>query len=117
MFASFDYEYVSYEELYEAYVDCRKHKWKTANAASFQVNLPYNLYKLWYDINNCTYTIGKSIAFIVEKPVKREVFAADFRDRIVHHLVIKRIINAFESEMINNSFSCRVGILSVRFML
>ena len=109
MFASFDYEYVSYEELYEAYVDCRKHKWKTANAASFQVNLPYNLYKLWYDINNGTYTIGKSIAFIVEKPVKREVFAADFRDRIVHHLVIKRIINAFESEMINNSFSCRVG--------
>lgn len=68
-----------------------------------------NLYKLWVDLNKNNYTIGKSIAFIVDKPVKREVFAADFRDRIVHHLLIKRIMFAFEEEMIDNSFSCRRG--------
>ena len=39
----------------------------------------------------------------------REIFAADFRDRIVHHLVINRVIKNFEEDMIPNSFSCRVG--------
>ena len=41
--------------------------------------------------------------------VHREIFAADFRDRIVHHLVINRVIKNFEEDMIPNSFSCRVG--------
>ena len=109
MFPKFEHEHVSYEELYKAYIDCRKHKRRTANAASFQVNLSENLYKLWVDLNKGYYKIGKSIAFIVDKPVKREVFAADFRDRIVHHLVINRMINSFERVVINNSFSCRKG--------
>ena len=109
MFPKFEYEYVTYEELYDAYEECRKHKWKTTNAAAFQVNLPDNLYRLWVDLNKGYYKIGKSIAFIVDKPVKREVFAADFRDRIVHHLVIRRLINTFEDEMIESSFSCRKG--------
>ena len=109
MFPKLVYEYVSYDELYEAYNDCRKHKWKTANAATFQMNLSHNLYKLWLDLNKGFYKIGKSIAFIVDRPVKREVFAADFRDRIVHHLLINRIMSSFEDEMINNSFSCRKG--------
>ena len=109
MFPKFEYEYVSYEELYEAYEECRRHKWKTTNAAAFQVNLSDNLYRLWVDLNKGYYKIGKSIAFIVDKPVKREVFAADFRDRIVHHLVIRRLINTFEEEMIESSFSCRKG--------
>ena len=109
MFPQFEYEYVTYEELYDAYEECRRHKWKTTNAAAFQVNLSENLYRLWVDLNKGYYKIGKSIAFIVDKPVKREVFAADFRDRIVHHLVIRRLINTFEEEMIESSFSCRKG--------
>lgn len=47
--------------------------------------------KLWREINTQTYKIGKSIVFIVTRPVKREVFAADFRDRIVQHLVVRRL--------------------------
>lgn len=109
MFPEFEYEYVTYEELYKAYSDCRRHKWKTSNAAHFQVDLAKNLYQLWIDLNKGRYKIGRSIAFIVDKPVYREVFAADFRDRIVHHLLINRIIFAFEEEMIDNSFSCRKG--------
>ena len=109
MFRKIKYEYVSYDELYKAYQDCRKHKWKTKNAANFQMNLSSNLNYLYYELNTGKYKIGKSIAFIVDKPVKREVFAADFRDRIVHHLVINRLMETFEQVMINNSFSCRKG--------
>lgn len=109
MLPVFEYEYVTYAELYDAYEDCRKHKWKTENAAQFQVRLAYNLYQLWVDLNRWTYNIGKSISFLVDRPVIREVFAADFRDRIVHHLLINRIIVYYENRVITNFFSCRVG--------
>lgn len=48
-----------------------------------------------------------SICFIVDRPVKREIFAADFRDRIVHHLIYNNISPIFEKSFINDSYSCR----------
>ena len=65
--------------------------------------------QLCKDINNGTYQIGKSIAFIVNHPVKREIFAADFRDRIVHHWLINKLNPLFEKEFIYDSYACRVG--------
>lgn len=109
MVKKFDYEYVSYEELYKAYIDCRKRKRTTHNALVFEINENLELYKLWIDLNEMKYEIGKSIVFCIDKPVKREVFAADFRDRIVHHLVINRINDILEEEFIDDSYSCRKG--------
>ena len=76
---------IQLEELFEAYFDCRKNKRNTANASAFEIDYENKLVKLYEEINNGTYNIGRSIAFIVDKPVTREIFAADFRDRIVHH--------------------------------
>ena len=45
----------------------------------------------------------------METPVKREVFAAGFRDRVVHHVLIRRLNPLFEREFICDSYSCRVG--------
>ena len=109
MIPEFEYEYVSYEELYRAYLDCRKRKRMTHNALQLEIDENINLYKLWKDLNYMRYEVGKSIVFCVDKPVKREVFAADFRDRIVHHLIINRINSILEDEFIENSYSCRVG--------
>ena len=104
------YKYVSYEELLLAYYDCRKHKRNTKEAIEFELNRYKNLYKLLKELNNGTYTIGVSKCFIVTKPVIREVFAASFRDRIVHHLIINRINIIFENEvMIDKAFACRKG--------
>ena len=47
--------------------------------------------------------IGRSIAFIVDKPVKREIFAADFRDRVVYHFLIGKLNHLFEKQFINDS--------------
>ena len=43
------------------------------------------------------------------RPKIREVFAADFRDRIVHHLLIRRLEPLFESAFIDDSYNCRKG--------
>lgn len=100
---------VELEELFQAYYDCRKNKRRTINALSFEVDFENNLIQLWRDINHHTYNPGRSIAFIVTKPVLREVFAADFRDRVVHHLLINKFNHIFEQKFINDSYSCREG--------
>ena len=100
---------ISLEELFEAYITCRKLKRNTANALAFEVDYEQNLIDLCEEINNGTYRPGKSIAFIVNQPVKREIFAADFRDRVVHHLLINKLNHLFEKEFIYDSYACRVN--------
>ncbi len=100
---------VDIEELFYAYFSCRKNKRNTHNALKFEVDYEYNLFLLKEEIENGTYSPGRSIAFIVNKPVKREIFAADFRDRVVHHWLINKLNPLFENLFIPNSYACRVG--------
>lgn len=97
------------EEVFEAYFSCRSNKRNTINALAFELDYESNLIQLWKDINDGSYQPGKSIAFIVHKPVQREIFAADFRDRVVHHLIINKLNPFFEKEFIQDSYACRVG--------
>jgi retron-type reverse transcriptase len=100
---------VELAELFEAYQACRSSKRNTRNALAFEVDYESYLVNLCADINNGSYQPGKSIAFIVNKPVKREIFAADFRDRVVHHLVVSKLNPLFEKTFIYDSYACRVG--------
>lgn len=100
---------VELPDLFDAYFECRRNKRKTINALKFELDYEQNLVELCEDINAGTYQISRSICFVVNKPVKREIFAADFRDRIVHHYLIKRVNPLFEQLFINDSYSCREG--------
>ena len=48
-------------------------------------------------------------AFVIDYPKKREVFAALFRDRIVHHLYFNYCHTLFERTFIQDSYSCIKG--------
>lgn len=102
-------EQIPLEDFFKAYKDCRRRKRNTINALRFEVNYEDNLVQLWKDVNNSRYKVGKSITFIVTNPKFREVFAADFRDRIVHHVIMQRLEPLFEQEFIEDSYSCRLG--------
>lgn len=102
-------EHVTIEEVFDAYFECRKHKRRTVSAARFEIDFVIGCYNLWKELNSDTYKIGKSITFCVTVPKIREVFAADFRDRIIHHLIIGKFNNIFESEMLDSSYACRKG--------
>lgn len=104
-----DREQISLEELFEAYYQCRRNKRRTVNALAFELDFERELIQLWHEINSGRYKIGRSIAFVVQDPVQREVFAASFRDRVVHHLVIAKLNPLFEEEFIGSSYSCREG--------
>lgn len=95
--------------VWDAYYDCIKDKRTTMNAMLFSANVERNVKALWREINSGSYQIGRSISFIVEKPVKREIFAADFRDRVVHHWICLRLVPLFEEFLSPRMFSNRKG--------
>lgn len=99
---------ITLEEVFQAYYSCRRHKRSTINALDFELDYESKLIALWKDINNRTFKAGRSITFIVKQPVMREIFAADFRDRVVHHLIIRKLLPFFEHTFSPHSYSCRV---------
>ena len=100
---------VKLEDIIDAYYDCRKHKRGTENALMFELDYQINCVSLYNDINNRTYKPTTSIAFIVTKPRRREIFAADFRDRILHHYVDAKIRPLLELEFIEKTCNNRKG--------
>lgn len=97
------------EALYLAWMVARRHKRNTINALKFECRLEQNIYQLYEEILYGTYKISPSICFIVDKPVKREIFAANFRYRVVHHYVINQLMPVFENQFIDDCYSCRMG--------
>ena len=102
-------EVFSYEKLYKAYLDCRKNKRNTESALEFEWNLEENLYALYKEISSKTYRPGKSICFVCKEPTAREIFAAEFRDRVVHHLLVREVEKYGEKVFTYDSYSCRTG--------
>lgn len=98
---------ISLQEIYNAYFQCRKNKRKTINQIEFERNYEHNCIQLWKDINNRSYKIGQSICFIVTRPKLREIFAANFRDRVVHHVIMNKLEKFFEKEFIYDAYNCR----------
>ncbi len=94
------------ESLFDAYFDCRRHKRNTLHQLAFETDLERNLMALWRDLCDGSYTIGRSIAFVVTYPKAREVWAASFRDRIVHHLIYNAIRARFHARFIRDSYAC-----------
>lgn len=99
----------SLEEVFEAYYDCRKNKRCTASAIDFEIHYDENCIKLWRELNDRTYRPSQSIAFIVKRPRYREIFAANFRDRVVHHLIDLKLRPLLEDDFSPRTFNNRKG--------
>ena len=97
------------ELLYQCYLLARRHKRHKKSQIEFEYNLEDNLVQLCNDLYDGKYVVSPSIYFIQQKPVKREIFAWSFRDRIVHHLIFELISPYWEKQFIYDSYSCRKG--------
>lgn len=97
------------EDMFEAYFACRKNKRCTSSALKYEVDYESNLIKLTDKINNGIYYPTTSICFVATRPRYREVFAASFEDRIIHHYVSLRLEPLFEKIFNDRTFNCRKG--------
>lgn len=96
-------------DLYVAYYDARKHKAMRSYVKHWEANLKENMELLCDDLISRTYKPLPSKCFIVDYPKKREIFAAIFRDRIVHHLYFNYTHALFGRTFIQDSYSCIKG--------
>ncbi len=99
--------FFNYKQMYRAYINCRKAKRNKSSALAFEVNLEENLLALVNELLGRRYRPATSICFYTEKPKRREIFAADFRDRVVHHLIYNHIAPRWERVFIHHSYACR----------
>jgi retron-type reverse transcriptase len=97
------------EDLFSAYYKARKNKRHKKDQLAFEENFESSLMLLHKQITQRTFKPEHYIAFVSKTPVIREVFAPSFRDRVVHHLLYSYLSEIFESDFINDSYSCRVG--------
>lgn len=96
-------------DLHQAYYDARRHKRNKPYQLRFEQNLEENLCALCDELWTRTYRPERSTCFIVRDPSLREIFAAEFRDRIVHHLYFNYTHTLFERTFIQDSYSCIRG--------
>ena len=96
-------------DLYAAFECAKRHKAKKAYVQHFERRLKENIEQLADDLLTKTYKPEHSTVFIVEKPKKREVFAAQFRDRVVHHLYYNYTHEIYERTFVRDSYSCIPG--------
>ena len=96
-------------DLFQAYYNARRNKRNTINQLKFELNFEREIFKLYNEIETRAYKPLREVAFIVNKPVKREIFAADFRDRVVHHLLFQYLAPIIEKYLIYDCYSCRRG--------
>lgn len=95
----------------EAYDDCCKHKKSSSQCILYRLHA-VDIINLALEASLRTYVPTTSITFIVIYPRLREIFAANFRDRIVQHWIVIRIEPLLERRFVsqgNVSYNCRKG--------
>ncbi len=97
------------DAVFDAYFNCRKHKRNTINQLRFEADLETNLVALYRDLISGNYSVGRSLAFVVTYPKIREIWAADFRDQVVHHLIYNAISEKFYRRFIRDTYACIPG--------
>lgn len=96
-------------DLYKAYKDARRHKRKKSYVLKFDRHFEEELVSLRDELLSRTYSPRPCSCFIINDPKVREIFAADFRDRIVHHLYYNYTHELYERSFIADSYSCIKG--------
>jgi hypothetical protein len=90
----------SFENLHAAATAAMRGKKGKAPAACFFANLEEELVALRTELLEGTYRHGGYHYFRIYEPKERTVAAAAFRDRVVHHAVVRVVEPLFEKRFI-----------------
>ena len=93
----------------QAWLDCRRNKRNSASALAFEQHVEANLWALHQQLAAGAWRPGRSVCFVVTHPKPREVWAAEFRDRVVHHLLYNHIAPRFHAAFVADSCACIPG--------
>lgn len=94
----------------KAYQRTIQGKKKSAEYEKFERTLGASLLELHRDLVTGRYKPGVTRCLVVLHPRPREIWAAPFRDRIVHHLIVDPLDKIWEPKFHPKSFACRRGM-------
>lgn len=99
----------TFDNLWQASRNARKGKRNKIDVLEFEYNLEENLFRIQEELITETYEFGNYIHFTITEPKKREISAASYRDRVVHHAICNIIEPILDKAMIYHSYACRIN--------
>ena len=99
----------AFRQLWNAYLSCRHRKRASSNAQRYEVRLLDHLVDTQQTLSQQSYAPSRSLCFATLKPKAREIHAADFSDRVVHHLLVPPLERIYEPVFIHDLYSNRNG--------
>ena len=97
------------ENLSRAYVNARRGKSLSVSALDFRTRKEAELQAIRHELEDGTFSFGSYRRFTILDPKKRIICAAPFRERVVHHAIIRVIGPELEKYQIHRSYACRAG--------
>ncbi len=99
----------AFDNLLLAYRKARCGKSRSPEVQAFALELEGNLLRLQRELVGGDYHPGKYRLFTLYERKPRNIAAAPFRDRVVHHAILNLIEGPIDRRFIHDSYACRVG--------
>jgi RNA-directed DNA polymerase len=100
--------FISFENLYLASQKAKNRKRYKPAALEFNYELEANLHNLQSELAAGSYLPGEYRYFKIYEPKERDIYAAPYRDRVVHHAIVNIIEPLWERSFFFHSYACRV---------
>ncbi len=100
---------VAFDNLYRAFVGASRGKRDRPEVREFEYHLETRLWEIRDELEAGSYAWGRLRSFWVRDPKRREIRAAPFRDRVVHHALFSVLDPIFRRGFIADSYACIPG--------
>lgn len=100
---------VDFRGLYAAWLQCRRRKGKAPQAQAYEARLLDNLVESVQVLQAGQWQPRPPVCFMVDRPKAREIYAAHFSDRVIHHWLVPRLEQLYEPIFIHDLYSNRKG--------
>ncbi len=102
-------EAISLKNLVLAWRKARKGKTKKDYVIEFEKETRKNLLQLYEELKNQTYSPRPIVTFVLRDPKTREISKSNFRDRVVHHALVRILESIFDKTFIYDNCANRKG--------
>lgn len=103
------YNFYNISNLLLAWRKARKGKTNKIYVKEFEKDLIRNLLKLYEELKTQTYFHNPLKTFVLRDPKTRKISKSEFRDRVVHHALVRVIEPIFDKSFIYDSCANRKG--------
>jgi RNA-directed DNA polymerase len=100
---------VSWPNMVLASRRARNRKRRRESVARFEFDVEFNLSDLRHELIANRYVPGPYKTFEIFEPKLRQISAAPYRDRVIHHAICNVVEPILDKAMIDDSYACRTG--------